>query len=954
LGYSTSGAGYDGFGSFESFIPLAQTPGKDLLYLMGRFLLDNDANLGGNLLVGYRFYNPGANRVYGGYLAYDNRDTGFKVFSQLGLGFETLGTGWDARINAYLPVGNTRQTVRETLFSTGTQISSTRFQDHYLLASGTRQQQRIREMEAAMAGFDAEIGGKLFGFGNGGEMRGYGGLYYLSGGESSLGVRGRLEVRPTDYLTVGLGVQHDGIFGTNVVATVGLTFPGSRPKGSDATSVLARMGEFPARNGAIAVDRQRQVSTTSTAFTDTALLNPSTGQPYYFQHVTLGNSGGNGTFESPFGQVQLALNATRSDGNDIVYVQAGTNPGIPAFTIPNRVQVLSTGPVQTIPGQLAGQSFPQFPLPLSGSGTYPRVTNTVTMGSDTILSGFAITSPIGPGVTFNNVNSVQIRDNRIANTGDSGILGNGVANATLLRNTITAARNQGVYLQNVGTANVTDNTVTNTIAGTTNLSNPITGDITIPNPLGGSITIPNPGSIIPLPSGQGIVIGTITGSANILRNAIAGTATQGIVVLNSQGSLAVNNNTVSNTVGNDVILPIPNVGNVAVPSGQGIVISGTNGTTDISSNTVSNTRGQGIAIAAVQGTTTVNNNTVQQASDQGIVVAGTSGTTTLTNNQIRSTATRIITVPTLPTIGGGPYNFPTGQGVAIINALGTVNLTSNVIENTAGAIAGGSEPSSGQGVLFASFSGQTTLNITNNQIRNSFNDGILVGLGGTSSPANLNLSITNNLIENSGGATPIRGDGIGIGVEQAATIPSLLIENNTIRGNGDEGIDIRLATTANALSPSTASITGSIRSNTISTPALTGSSGQNGIQVEARSNSVAKLALESNTITVANSTFRAIQLTTVNNISIGGTPRISADVRLNQLTGNTTPAFLAQTNTLLSQILCVNLSGNNSNTGYSLTRNMGTLQVVNLANVGTNNTGTVIQTGILTSVTACP
>ncbi|NJP11314.1 MAG: hypothetical protein HC866_19065 [Leptolyngbyaceae cyanobacterium RU_5_1] len=144
VGYSTSGGGYDGFGSFEGFIPLQQTPGQDVVYLVGRLLLDNDANLGGNLLLGYRVYNPGANRLYGAYLGYDTRDTGNNLFSQLGLGFETLGDGWDARLNAYIPVGDPRQIESKRIFDTGTQLNSFRFEDHFLRASGLRQRQVIR------------------------------------------------------------------------------------------------------------------------------------------------------------------------------------------------------------------------------------------------------------------------------------------------------------------------------------------------------------------------------------------------------------------------------------------------------------------------------------------------------------------------------------------------------------------------------------------------------------------------------------------------------------------------------------------------------------------------------------------------------------------------------------------------------------------------------------------
>lgn len=1029
-GYSTSGGGYDGFGSFEGFIPLAQTPGKNLLYLVGRLLLDNDANLGGNLLLGYRFYNPKANLIYGGYLGYDSRSTGESVFSQLGLGFEALGDGWDARINGYIPVGNTRQTVAERLFDTGTQVNNFRFESNFLRASGSRQQQLIRNLEVAMAGFDAEAGGRLLRFGNGGELRGYGGLYYLSGGENSFGVRGRLEARPLDYLTLGVAVQHDSIFGTNVVGTVALTFPSRRPKGVAPTSALARMGEMPYRINAIAVDTRTEVEFSSTSFVDTILTNPATGQPYLFQHVTLGASGGNGTFENPFGLVQSALNVTRSDGNDIVYVQAGTNPGIPAFTIPDRVQVLSTGVVQQVPATISGQLFPAYQLPFSGSGTLPNVNGTVTLRSDTVLAGFNITSTTGAGVTFSNVNRVEIRDNIIRNTasagilgsgftsanlfrnqitstngqgisvqnggtatiadsrvtntlgagvaftnvtntqirnsviqntGDAGILGNGATNLTLLQNEITAARNQGIYVQNAGTANVTDNRITGTIAGTTTISNPITGDITI-----GSITIPNPGSIIPLPSGQGIVITTSTGNTTIARNAIAGTGTQGIVLLNATGTATITDNSVANTVGADFTATVPVIGNISVPTGQGIVVAGVNGNLEVSRNTVNTVRGQGLVLAGVaNGSTTVANNTIRNTVDQGMVVAGTSGTTTIANNQISDVATRNVTVANPTGIGPAVITIPTGQGLLALNSIGTVNITGNTVERVAGAFSPTPPaPDSGQGIAIANFAGQINLTLSNNLVRNNFNDGVLIGLAGrpsgTTTAATANVTISGNTIENNGGATPVRGDGIGIGLEQDAVINNLLIENNTIRNNGDEGIDIRLGLQAiPILNPTTARLTGTIRNNTIN------NNGQNGVQVQARGGTTARVVIESNT--VSNNAQQGIDLST-SSLFLLGTPQLSATVRQNILIDNAAAGLQAQTTSSpgVAQSLCIIPTGNTVNItgpfagGISFT-NVGNFPANTLSSIG--NTGVVFanntveiaaSSGTITPVAACP
>lgn len=900
VSYSTSGGGYDGFASFQGFFPLQQTPGKNLLYLVGQLLLDNDANLGGNLLVGYRFYSPTADRIYGTYLAYDNRDTGFNVFSQLGLGLETLGDTWDARINAYIPVGSTRQTVSDRSFDTGFQFNNFQFQRNQLVASGTTQQTRIRDFDAAISGFDAEAGGRILRFSDYGDLRGYAGLYYLSAGESAVGVRGRLEARPTNNLAVGVAVQHDGIFGTNVFATVSLSLPGTRPRGADPKSVVARMGEYPGRLNAIVVDRQREITKTSRVVADLAVHNPATGQPYIFQHVTLG-ANGNGTFENPFGAVQSALNASRSDGNGVVYVQAGSNLEIPAFTIPDRVQVLSTAPVQFLKATFQGNSLPDFQLPLSGVGAIrPRVNGTVTMGSDTVLSGFDITSTTGAGVTFTNVNAVDIRDNLIRNTADAGILGNGAAIATLARNQITSARNQGIYIQNVGTATVIDNRISKTIAGTTTIANPITGNITI-----GPITIPNPGSIIPLPSGQGLVIATAKGNTTIAGNTITETATQGVVLLNSTGNATITNNTIADTVGADFSTPIPPLGSLTLTTGQGIVVAGVNGNLEVSRNAVNRVRGQGIAVAGItNGTTTIANNTIRNTVDQGMVIGGTSGTTTIANNQISDVSARPlpITVPIL-----GVITLSTGQGIGLINSIDTVNITNNTIERVLGILPLPAFPG-GQGIQVANFSGQLNLNVTNNQIRNNNNDGVLIGLAGRTSgtvtPATANITFSGNTIENNGGATPVRGDGIGIGLEQDAVINNLLIENNTIRNNGDEGIDIRLGSQAFPIvNPTTAQLTGTIRNNTIA------NNGENGIRVQANGSTRARVAIDGNT--ASNNLQQGIELITSSVIGLGS-PQLIANVQQNTITDNALSGFLAQTTPSLgvSQSMCINLRGN--------------------------------------------
>jgi hypothetical protein len=57
---SGPGVGYESsFFGMDGFVPLTQTPGKDLTYLQGRLLLSTDGgNPGGNLLVGLPPFQP--------------------------------------------------------------------------------------------------------------------------------------------------------------------------------------------------------------------------------------------------------------------------------------------------------------------------------------------------------------------------------------------------------------------------------------------------------------------------------------------------------------------------------------------------------------------------------------------------------------------------------------------------------------------------------------------------------------------------------------------------------------------------------------------------------------------------------------------------------------------------------------------------------------------------------
>lgn len=638
--YTTEGAGYEeGFTSFEGFVPLFQTPGKTLTFLEGRLLLQNNAALGANVVLGQRFFDESANRVYGGYIAYDNRDTGDNSFNQLGVGFETLAEDWDFRINGYFPIGDTRQLSSERFPSVAG------FQGNELLLN------RIRNFESAATGVDAEFGGKLAQWENG-SLRGYGGLYYIdaSGGDSAVGVRGRLEARATDYLTLNLSVQNDSIFATRVVASLGVTFPGSSARGdSNKPKGLDRMGDSVARQSAIIVVNQTERD-------QVAALNPETNHPWRFQHVVLGANGANGTFESPVGTVQNGLDATVSDGNDIVYVQLGDNSEILPFEIPDQVQVLTTGPVQELETKQAGTVI----LPLSGTGEMPFIDPLVILGNNTTLAGFAIINAPDAAVFGRNVRNVTIRNNLIVNSAEEAIrLDNVTGRVNIANNIIDRTRSESGIAINNSFGEVNLRIANNTINNATE---------------------------------DGITLnfrGTAQGIANISNNVISRNRRVGISVQTldiAQGTVNISGNTVFanagigiNTLGSDRSKEILNISNnvISQNGAQGSQWVGIRselnetavGTINIANNLITDNAYDGIGIIlddTATGTATLNNNDIYRNGRMGIFTSFhdvSQGTVNITNNQILNNSDH------------GIYVSPRG------NSTSTVTINNNTAAN---------------------------------------------------------------------------------------------------------------------------------------------------------------------------------------------------------------------------------------------------------------------------------
>jgi hypothetical protein len=240
----------EGYGRLEGLIPLGQTPGQSVTFFNPQVVWDATyGTVGGGLTVGHRWLQD--ETIFGGYVSYDLRQTDDSTFNQIGLGLEAFGDIWDVHLNGYLPVGDTRQRVGRT-GGTANQVTDFSFQGNNLVLQLGGQS--IDEYEAALGGLDLEGGIQLTEFANGGDLRGYGGLYYLAGNSSDsvVGGRVRLAARPTPFLNLGLGLQSDGLFGTRVLFSVGATFPGygATNTDSEAASVADTGARLWARAGA--------------------------------------------------------------------------------------------------------------------------------------------------------------------------------------------------------------------------------------------------------------------------------------------------------------------------------------------------------------------------------------------------------------------------------------------------------------------------------------------------------------------------------------------------------------------------------------------------------------------------------------------------------------------------------------------------------------------------------
>ncbi|MEO1349188.1 MAG: right-handed parallel beta-helix repeat-containing protein [Cyanobacteria bacterium J06635_15] len=751
----TEGAAFTGFTSFGGFLPVFQTPGQNVTFIDGRVSVDNDGNFGGGLQAGYRTLLNDST-IWGAYAGLDARSTGDgaaspgenRTFTQAGVGTELLGENWDLTFNANLPLGNARQVV-----ATESQAVNPQFVNNQLLVD----EQRVDQIQAALTTVSLDSGLELFDFGEGSSLWGRGGVYYLGGAASqeSLGVRASLDYRLQNNLRFGLGIQNDGVFGTNAIFSVSalLGAPAQRPANTEENSqarLWARAGESIARTNTVLVENQVDVSIPQT---DVIAINPETDQAYFFHHVdpVTGEAEAVGTFEAPLDTIANATTIATANADNIIYVQAGDAGG--AFTLPDGVEVRSVGPTQLLDTQ-----FGEATLPGSGSGNLPTVSGTATIGNNTLVSGLAI-NPAGADGIVANGEGIAIEDNTITNANVGINLPDIDGTVTIVRNQISNTADDGIRFGAIdGTDNATVIVANNTLntIGTEGIESGLiegdaTANITVAN---NQITDAQFDSIF-FDDIEDNAVATITVSENVIdaENVdplVAGG--DGIEFDNIE-----NNANVTITVANNQISNVPFEG-IEFDDIENDAIA----TITVTDNQI-NSGETGIEFDNIENranaTITLTDNTITVANEEGILF-----------DDIENDSVSNITIANNNILGAGTEGIE--FDVIEDSANATINILNNQISNV------GEE-----GIFLNDIQENTTaaITVTGNNITNAGDDGIELNL--IEDNANVTATVTDNTITNPG------ADGVRI-EHTADTDFCLALDNNNVATPGDDGFEL--------------------------------------------------------------------------------------------------------------------------------------------------------------------
>lgn len=769
----------DGYTRIGAFVPLMQRENL-LLFSDTQLLLYNEQTeaKGGNLGGGMRYFDAAMDRIFGGYTYYDYRDRELAQYHQVGFGFETLGSIFDARLNVNLATDTDVQHVSSGLF--GTPRFGGRGGQNIVVGGDAYQQ--------ALSTIDAEMGGLLCG-NDMLQVKAFIGAYGLyADGIDKPGVKGRLEFRVNDTAWVSGFLQNDDLFGTTGGLSCEFRFGRSNP-GSSFRSVRNRLNDPVHRRNHIAVHDTYQ-----------DILATVAGAPLTVLHVDSDADVGSGGYLDPVNTLAAASNRPQ----DIIFVHGGS------IFDGESIQISTDG--QRLLGEGLAHTFNSD----QGSFLLPRVNPDAAAPQINNAFGNAITVA---------ANDVEVANFSIADAGLSGIFGDAVSGFNVHNNSAQRSGVAGIFFNNVnGNGSIHNNIANNNgeagIAVVGNMTGDIANNTANDNTAAGNAT--------------GILVrGDLVG--NVVSNTANGNEEEGIAIFgNLTGDLA--SNTANNTIDDSGIFVDGDVNglvqaNTANNNGQyGLEIAG-NVMGDVVDN-VTNVNGDGglVIEGRLVGDLARNEANDNQAdlgllnSGSGLFVRGEVLGDIYSNSTnanaadglfVRSAVTGDVTDNIAQENGAnglsiiGDFNGQMSNNEAILNIANGArvfgNLTGDVFENTFNDNGNGLFVSNNlTGKVFGNTANHnadqgidignnlTSDVVSGNTTNSNRGHGFRVGADYVSTPAfNASVFLSNQSNDNSGN-----------GIEIAGQIDAL-VQGNVANGNGGHGMRVGGTATAQMLANQT-------------------------------------------------------------------------------------------------------------------------------------------------------
>ncbi len=434
------GIGYNqGYTTLEGFFSLYEGCDNWMPFLDVRGHVFNNGKPAINAGLGMRYL--AIDRIWGINTYYDYRNTKHQHYNQAALGFESLGSLWDVRLNGYLPVGKKQSANYDLQFD--------RFQGHKAILR--------QKYEYALAGFNAEGGAHVDHWENF-PLYFAAGPYYLTGkGATTWGGQVRASVRIFDYVKIEGNTSYDHLFKWIGQGQVGVSFSfgnkkkSLKQKNNDCSTSLAltkRRYQPVDRLEIIPVDKKHK---------DSVASDPATGLPYQFIFVD-NTSASLGTYESPYHALVDA--EANSAPYNIIYIFPGDG------TTTGLDQGITLKDYQKLWGSSASQTFVtssgSVTIPAQSSGTYngvvisPMITNAsravVTAANGNEISGlFLANQGSNDCITAANSNNLTLLNSTLAAANAAGYIGvnaNGLSGTLEVSGcTINQATN-GILIQN--------------------------------------------------------------------------------------------------------------------------------------------------------------------------------------------------------------------------------------------------------------------------------------------------------------------------------------------------------------------------------------------------------------------------------------------------------------------------------------------------------------------------